>query len=148
MDALRRSIAGLRAPDLADRALLPALQALCVDFAERSGLEVTCHIDQAADDLRPATAEALWRITQEALTNVEKHAQARSVGVSLEYDPDALTLRIVDNGVGLAAEAESLPNRFGIRGMRERVEGLGGTLAVAGGASGTTVEARLPVVRV
>ena len=92
-------------------------------------------------------AEALWRVTQEALTNVEKHAQARSVGVSLEYEPDALTLRIVDDGVGLAAGAESLPNRFGIRGMCERVEGLGGTLALDGGASGTTVRARLPRIK-
>ena len=148
MGALRRSIAGLRAPDLADRALRPALQALCVDFAQRTGLQVTCEIDQAADDLRLTTAEALWRITQEALTNVEKHALARSVNVSLEYKPDAVTLRVVDDGVGLSAGAESLPNRFGIRGMRERVEGLGGTLALGSGASGTTVEARLPVVRV
>jgi signal transduction histidine kinase len=147
MDALRRSIAGLRAPDLEDRALRPALQALCVDFAQRTGLEVTCQINEAADNLRPAMAEALWRITQEALTNVEKHAQARSVGVSLEYEPDAVTLRIVDDGVGLAEGAKSLPNRFGMRGMRERVEGLGGTLALDGGANGATVEARLPVIR-
>lgn len=147
MDALRRSIAGLRAPGLEDRALRPALQALCVDFAQRTGLEVTCEIDRAADDLRLTTAEALWRTTQEALTNVEKHAQARSVGVSLEYEPDAVTLRIVDDGVGLAAGAESLPNRFGVRGMRERVEGLGGTLALDGSPSGTTVKARLPVIR-
>jgi signal transduction histidine kinase len=147
MDALRRAIAGLRTPDLADRALRPALQALCVDLAQRTGLEVSCQIDQAADDLRPATAEALWRITQEALTNVEKHAQARSVDVSVEYKPDAVALRIVDDGVGLAAGADPVPNRFGIRGMRERVEGLGGTLSLTGGASGTTVEARLPVIR-
>ena len=147
MDALRRSIAGLRAPGLEDRALRPALQALCVDLTQRTGLKVTCQIDQAADDLRPAMAEALWRITQEALTNVEKHAQARSVGVSLEYEPDAVTLHIVDDGLGLSAGAESLPNRFGMRGMRERVEGLGGTLAIDGGASGTTVKARLPVIR-
>jgi signal transduction histidine kinase len=147
MDALRRSIAGLRAPSLEDRPLRPALQALCVDFAQRTGLEVTCQIDQAADDLRPATAEALWRITQEALTNVEKHAQARSVGVSLEYEPDSVTLHVVDDGVGLPAGAESLPNRFGLRGMRERVEGLGGTLALDGGASGTAVTASLPIIR-
>jgi signal transduction histidine kinase len=146
MGALRRAIAGLRAPDLADRALRPTLHALCVDFAQRTGLEVHCQIDQAADDLRPATAEALWRITQEALTNVEKHAQARSVDVSLQYKPDAIALCIVDDGVGLAAGADSLPNRFGIRGMRERVEGLGGTLSLSSGASGTTVEARLPVI--
>jgi signal transduction histidine kinase len=148
MDALRRAIAGLRIPDLADRALRPALQALCADFAQRTGLEVSCQIDQAADDLRPATAEVLWRITQEALTNVEKHAQARTVDVSLQYKPNAVALRIVDDGVGLAVGAESLPNRFGIRGMCERVEGLGGTLLLNGGARGTTVEARLPVIRV
>ena len=147
MDALRRSIAGLRAPGLEDRALRPALQALCVDFAQRTGLEVACQIDPTADDLRSATAEALWRITQEALTNVEKHAQACSVGVSLENEPDAVTLRIVDDGVGLVAGAECLPNRFGMRGMRERMEGLGGSLALDGGAGGTVVEARLPVIR-
>jgi signal transduction histidine kinase len=148
MDALRRTIAGLRAPDLADRHLEPALQALCVDFAQRTGLTVTCQVDEAADHLRPAMAEALWRITQEALTNVEKHAEASSVGVSLACEPDAVTLRIVDDGLGLAEGGEFLPNRFGIRGMRERAEGLGGTLALAGGPSGTTVKARLPVIRV
>ena len=148
MDALRRTIAGLRAPDLADRHLEPALQALCVDFAQRTGLAVTCQVDEAADHLRPAMAEALWRITQEALTNVEKHAEASAVGVSLACEPDAVTLRIVDDGLGLAEGAESWPNRFGIRGMRERAEGLGGTLALDGGPGGTTVKVRLPVIRV
>ena len=147
MDALRRAIVGLRAPDLADRALGPALQALCVDFAERTGLDVTCQVDDPANDLRPAVAEALWRITQEALTNVEKHAEAGSVSVALMCEPDAVALRIVDDGVGLAEGAELLPNCFGIRGMRERVEGLGGTLAVRGGPSGTAVDAQLPVIR-
>jgi signal transduction histidine kinase len=147
MDALRRSIAGLRAPGLKDRALRPALQALCLEFAQRTGLEVTCRINEAADDLRQAMAEALWRITQEALTNMEKHAQATSVDVSLEYEPDAVTLRIVDDGIGLPAGAEARPNCFGLRGMRERVEGLGGTLILDGGTNGTVVEARLPLIR-
>jgi two-component system NarL family sensor kinase len=148
MDALRRAIAGLRAPDLADRSLGPALQALCIDFAQRTGLAVTCRIDEAADHLRPAMAEALWRITQEALTNVEKHAEASSVGVSLACEPHAVTLCIADDGVGLPEGAESLPNCFGIRGMRERAEGLGGTLAWDVGPSGTTVKVRLPIFRV
>jgi signal transduction histidine kinase len=147
MDALRRSIAGLRAPGLEDRALRPALQALCVDLAQRTGLEVACQIDPAADGLRPAMAEALWRITQEALTNVEKHAQARSVTVSLAYEPDAVALRIADDGVGLPAGVEARPNRFGLRGMRERVEGLGGKLALEGSEAGTVVQARLPIIR-
>jgi signal transduction histidine kinase len=147
MDALRRSIAGLRAPGLEDRALRPALQALCVDLAQRTGLQVTCQINEAADELRPVMAEALWRITQEALTNVEKHASAQSVAVALHFEPDAVILRIVDDGVGLPLGAESRPNRFGLRGMRERVEGLGGKLALDGNRGGTTVEARLPIIR-
>ncbi len=147
MDALRRSIAGLRAPSLEDRALRPALQALCVAFSQRTGLEVACQISPAADDLRPAIAEALWRITEEALTNVEKHAQAGSVTVSLACEPDAVTLRVADDGVGLPAGAEARPNRFGLRGMRERLEGLGGTLALQGDATGTVVQACLPVIR-
>jgi signal transduction histidine kinase len=147
MEALRSSIAGLRAPALKDRALRPALQALCVDLSQRTGLEVACQIDPAADDLRPAITEALWHITQEALTNVEKHAQAGSVTVSLACEPDAVSLRIADDGVGLPAGAEARLNRFGLRGMRERVEGLGGSLTLEDGGTGTVVQARLPVIR-
>jgi signal transduction histidine kinase len=146
MDALRRSLAGLRAPGLGDSALRPALQALCVDFGQRTGLEVSCHVDEGADDLRPALAEALWRITQEALTNVEKHACARRAGVILRCEPGSVLLQVIDDGAGLPPEAETSPNRFGLRGMRERVEGLGGALTLASSEQGTTVEARLPVI--
>jgi signal transduction histidine kinase len=146
MDALRRSLAGLRAPGLEERALQPALQALCVDFGQRTGLEVTYQVDEGADGLRPALAEALWRVAQEALTNVERHAQARAVQVSLRCEPRSAVLRVADDGVGLPTGAESSPNRFGLRGMRERVEGLGGTLTLQGGQGGTLVEASLPVI--
>jgi signal transduction histidine kinase len=146
MDALRRSLAGLRAPGLGDRALRPALQALCVDLRQRTGLEIACQVDPAADQLHSALAEALWRITQEALTNAEKHAQARSVDVSVACGPSAVTVRIADDGAGLPPGAESHPNRFGLRGMRERVEGLGGTLVLDGSERGTVVEARLPTI--
>jgi signal transduction histidine kinase len=146
MDALRRSIAGLRAPSLQDRPLRPALQALCVDVGQRTGLAVTCRVNECADGLSPALVEALWRVTQEALTNVEQHAQARTVQVALRCEPKSVVLRVADDGVGLPPGADSLPNRFGLRGMRERVEGLGGTLALHS-QNGTAVEARLPVIR-
>lgn len=146
MDDLRRSLAGLRAPGLEERALRPALQALCVDFGQHSGLEVTCQVDEGAESLRPPLAEALWRVAQEALTNVERHAQARTVQVSLECEPRSATLRVADDGVGLPDGAEARPDRFGLRGMRERVEGLGGTLALRGDRGGTIVEATLPVI--
>jgi two-component system NarL family sensor kinase len=146
MDDLRCSLAGLRAPGLEERALRPALQALCVDFGQHSGLEVTCQVDEGADSLRPALAETLWRVAQEALTNVERHAQARTVQVSLQFEPHAATLLVVDDGIGLPAGAEARPDRFGLRGMRERVEGLGGTLTLRGGQDETVVEANLPVI--
>jgi signal transduction histidine kinase len=146
MDDLRRSLAGLRAPGLEERALRPALQALCVDFGQHSGLEVTCQVDKGADGLRPALAETLWRVAQEALTNVERHAQARAVQVSLRCEPRAVNLRVADDGLGFPAGAEVKPDRFGLRGMRERVEGLGGTLTLRGDQGGTVIEARLPVI--
>jgi signal transduction histidine kinase len=146
MDSLRRSLAGLRSPGLGDSALRPALQALCVDFGERTGADVACQIDEATDHLRPALAEALWRVTQEALTNIEKHAQARRVRLTLSCKPSSVLLEITDDGVGLPPGAASGPNRFGLRGMRERVEGLGGTLTLSGTGDGTVVQARLPII--
>jgi signal transduction histidine kinase len=146
MEALRRSLAGLRTPGLGERALRPALQALCVEFGERTGLTVTCQVDAAADTLGPALAETLWRVVQEALTNVEKHAQARQVTVELTCASPAAQLRVTDDGIGLPPGAESAPNRFGLRGMRERVEGVGGTFTVRSNERGTTVEVVVPLI--
>lgn len=146
MEALRRSLAGLRAPGLGERALRPALQALCVEFGERTGLTVTCQVEGAADALGPALAETLWRVTQEALTNVEKHAQASQVTVLLTCAPPAAVLRVTDDGIGLPPDAEAVANHFGLRGMRERVEGVGGTFTVRSGDHGTVVEAVAPLI--
>ena len=145
MDALRRSVAGLRAPGLGDSDLRPALQAMCVDLGQRAAIEIDCQIGGGTDELNPTLAEALWRVTQEALTNVEKHAQAHRVQVSLTCEAGTITLQVKDDGIGLPAHAGSSPDHFGLRGMRERVEGLGGTLLLRGGQDGTLVQARLPL---
>jgi signal transduction histidine kinase len=145
MDALRHSIAGLRAPGLGDRDLRPALQALCVDFGQRVGLTVACELDACADDLRPALAETVWRMVQEALTNVEKHAEAGHVTVRLTCQPDAIVLRVADDGVGLPEQVDVGADHFGLRGMRERITGLGGRLTLSNDG-GAVVEARLPMI--
>lgn len=145
-DELRRSLAGLRAPGLGERRLSEALPALCVEAGQRAGLAVTCRVPAAADALSPAVAETIWRVAQEALTNVERHAQARRVEVSVEVWPEAVMAQVQDDGVGLPARPEDLPGHYGLRGLRERVEGLGGTLTLAG-ADGTRVAARLPLIR-
>jgi signal transduction histidine kinase len=145
MDELRRALLGLRSAGLGERPLAEALQSLCVETGQRTGLEVTCHAPANGAHLTPAAAEALWRVAQEALTNVERHAQARRVEMSLETEPSAVVLRISDDGRGLPAGAAALPEHYGLRGMRERVEGLGGSLMLSG-EQGTVVEARIPVV--
>ena len=144
MEDLRRSIAGLRAPGLGGRSLSQALQVDCVEFGERSGVEVECLVDPRLDELRPVIAETIWRAVQEALTNVEKHAQAGKVMVRAAPEHQEVNLRIADDGIGLPPDAENQPDCFGLRGMRERVEALGGSLKINGSDDGTLIEVLLP----
>jgi signal transduction histidine kinase len=150
MEELRRSIAGLRAAGLGERALGPALNELCVEFGARSGLSVSCQAEGDDHNLPPAVAEALWRVAQEALTNVEKHAQARSVAVSVTARDGQVVLCVCDDGIGIPAQQlasmRSSGGHYGLMGMRERIEGLGGRVKIELRAeSGLCVEAAVPL---
>jgi signal transduction histidine kinase len=146
MEDLRRSLANLRAPGLGERKLSDALKTLANELGSRAKLGIDLRIPPEADQLQPAVAEALWRVAQEALTNVEKHALARTAVVALELEPQLARMRVTDDGAGLPPDAEHRPGHFGLRGLRERVEGLGGTLMLSGASNqGTVVEARLPI---
>jgi signal transduction histidine kinase len=83
MAELRSSLAGLRAPGLEDRSFEPALQALCTEFEQRSGIKVVLALEGDPGSLPAAVTETLWRVAQEALTNVEKHAGAQQVTLTL-----------------------------------------------------------------
>jgi signal transduction histidine kinase len=147
MEGLRRSLDNHRTPGLGDRSLPEALQALCAEAANRCGAAIDCQLAEGADSLPPAVAEALWRVAQEGLTNVEKHAHARHVRMNLTLPSKEVVLRATDDGIGLSPGAEEKPGHYGLRGLRERVEGLGGTFTVAtAGTAGTVVEARLPLI--
>ena len=149
MAALRRTIAGLRTPGLGDRSLHQALLEHCVAVSQRSGMNVNCHIDPAIDRIPPVLAETLWMVAQEALTNVEKHAHATSTEVAATVSPQEVRLCIRDNGVGLPADAFERPGHYGLRGIRERVEGVGGILSVTSHGHhswATTIEAALPLI--
>lgn len=147
MEDLRRSLDGLRASGLSDRELTEALQTLGVETGQRAGLTVECYIAPQANQLTPALAETVWRVAQESLANVEKHAHARHVEVRLDLEPATVILRVKDDGAGLPFAAENQRGHYGVRGMRERVESLGGTLTVNSAETGTQVEARLPWVK-
>ncbi len=147
MEALRRTLAGLRAPSLENRPLSQALLDLSAETSQRTGMEVICQAAAEVDQFSQAMTEALWRVTQEALMNVEKHAAARHVQIDLQMRPEAVTLRVADDGIGLPQNPTNQPGHFGLRGMRERIEGLGGVLTLASnGPTGTLIEARLPLI--
>jgi signal transduction histidine kinase len=90
--------------------------------------------------------EALFRIAQEALSNVVRHAQAKRVAVALEFEPESVCLTVNDDGVGLAGPALNSENRgFGMTSMRERAEQLKGSFAVESEPdNGVQVSVRLP----
>lgn len=147
MEDLRRSLANLRAAVLGQRPLADALRTLCADASKRSGTSVECGLADGTNRLPPMVAEVIWRLAQEGLTNVERHAQARRVQISLALPSGGVRVQVRDDGVGLPADAENKPGHYGLRGLHERVEGLGGTFTVTTPETkGTLIEALIPLI--
>lgn len=146
IESLRSLIAELRPPALDQLGLAPALSSLVQRTADGNGLDVRADIEQVGgDDLSPDLQTTVYRIVQEALTNVVKHAQARTVSVSVTTADAEIQIGVLDDGVGFAT-TDVHDTGFGLTGMRERVELAGGELTIAAGPQGgTRVEARLPV---
>jgi two-component system, NarL family, sensor histidine kinase UhpB len=143
LEEVRRIARELRPEMLEHLGLVSALTELSRKFAEHSGLVIERRF---ADDLPPLSDDAelaVYRIAQESLTNVARHAQASHVEVTLQPGPDSVVLRVVDDGRGLD-EAAALNGHGGLRGMRERAMLVGGALAVKRGHDGG-VEVRLEV---
>lgn len=138
----RRIIEDLRPSALSNLGLIPALEILTQEFAQRSGLQLSLELtDTATDD---ADRLALYRLVQEALTNVMRHAKARHVRVTLGEADGWLQLHIRDDGQGFNPEAVGA-GHHGLLGMRYRIESLGGTLQLLSAPGrGTLVLARLP----
>lgn len=136
----------LRPTALDDLGLQVALVHYAERWSERSGVEVDFHVSGLDEDRLPPPVEtALYRVIQEALTNVHKHAVARHVSVVLQRLPGHVSAVVEDDGKGF--EHESIDkNRLGILGMRERIALVGGTLVVeSADGDGTTVIARIPL---
>lgn len=145
---VRRISRDLRPGVLDDLGLGPALKALTHDFAQRTGIETEFSTVVFRNRLDQDAKIALYRIAQEALTNVERHAGATKVEIDLRGHAKGATLRIADNGRGLPVNASKGAAGIGLRNMQERIEQLDGTLRILssrGPQGGVIIEASLPL---
>jgi len=145
---MRRIITDLRPSVLDDLGLIPAIEWQLSEFRKHSGLEMDLDVAAQSDmpALSPAHAVAVFRIFQESLTNIARHAGARTVRVAVGQTPEAFVLTVDDDGRGMTEQTPAGRSSYGILGMRERARHLGGELSIApreGG--GTRVRLTLPL---
>jgi PAS domain S-box-containing protein len=144
--SVRRIAADLRPVMLDDLGLVPAIEWLANDFTNRYGIAVEMRIEHGEASFNRDGATALFRIVQEALTNVARHADATLVTVSLSVEDDQYVLRVEDNGQGAAERLAPDGKSFGLLGMRERAHMLGGLVSInTGSGRGFVVTVRFPV---
>lgn len=148
---VRKITFGLRPTLLDELGLEPALSAFIDNQARTSSLAIELNVDGVSERLSPELEQACFRIVQEAVTNAERHAQAKRVAISVRQAQQRVYLAITDDGVGFSPElaAEKAERgHLGLVGMRERVRLLGGelhvTAATTGDRPGTRVEVTLP----
>lgn len=145
VDSVQRISAQLRPQMLEDMGLVPALEVYAEQFAERTGIRCRVHASEIPT-LPGAEATHVFRIVQEAMTNVARHARATRVDVSLVEVDGVLHVDIQDDGRGIAEDEQNSASALGMLGMRERARLLAGRLTVTGGPGrGTVVGLEMPV---
>jgi PAS domain S-box-containing protein len=146
VQATRRISSDLRPLMLDDLGLLPAAEWLVNNFIQRHGIHCRFTVDPPDLDLQDPHATAIFRIMQESLTNVARHAHASNVDITLDGSAGEITLRVRDNGCGFAPADPRKPNSFGLVGLRERVYLLDGEISVdTAPGKGATIEVRIPL---
>lgn len=146
--AIENVMSELRPPMLDDYGLLPALQWYANEFSGRTGIQVSVDGDEGIERLPQASEISLFRITQEALNNVAKHAHAGCVHITLERSDSQFIMSVSDDGVGIDAASHSASSRrpgLGMVTMRERTQAVGGRFEIgAASGRGTRVLVRIP----
>lgn len=143
--ATRRIAADLRPLMLDDLGLVPAIEWLAQNFGQRTGVVCSLKVEEEVE-LHEPYATAVFRIVQESLANVAKHAGASKVEVSIDRIPGAVVLQVRDNGRGFAPDAPRKPYSLGLMGLRERTQLLKGTLRVdSQPGQGTCIDVHIPV---
>ena len=144
MDSVRVITADLRPPVL-DLGLVPAIEWQVQEFGQRTGIACELALEDDDIELEAERATALFRMLQEALTNVARHARATQVEITLTRDQDRLQLAVADNGVGMPAQQPRGKKTFGLLGLRERALMAGGEVGIDSRPGRTTVRITLPV---
>ncbi|HEX4946473.1 MAG TPA: PAS domain S-box protein [Blastocatellia bacterium] len=146
IEAGRKIATELRPRILDDLGLIVALKWQAQEFQTRTGIQCTFHSAVETLTINPACATALFRIFQETLTNVARHAQATAVQATLQIQDHSLWLTVRDNGRGITVQEMMAVGSLGLVGMRERVLPFGGAVRICGQANqGTTVTVQLPL---
>jgi two-component system NarL family sensor kinase len=143
---LRRTVSALRAPITSDGSLESALSALSSTFQQKTGIPIHFRFSPNFPNLPEAHRLAFYRMTQEALTNVQRHAMADNAWVQLTADDRQVTLVLEDDGKGIDYQNGNSTGS-GLIGLRERAEQLGGIMQLAerqGGGTQLTVTVPLP----
>jgi two-component system NarL family sensor kinase len=134
----------LHPPLLDELGLVSAIRAYSEGYSQRTGIPLELLLPSYMPRLPQAVETALFRIMQEGLTNVHRHAGSQKGTLGLKYEHDRVELELVDYGRGLAPSASRIG--VGIAGMRERAHQLGGRLTIASGQTGTTLRVVLPIL--
>ena len=146
-ESIENVMVDLCPPVLGDTGLIPALRWHADLFTRRTGIATTVVGREPAPRLPLDLEIALFRIAQEALTNIAKHARATSVDITLRRENGSMTLVVADNGAGFEPAGPALqrePPRWGITGMRERAQAVGGSLRIESArGAGTRVIAQV-----
>ncbi len=147
---LRRVSRGLRPIYLEDLGLVPALEMLARDAQD--GLGVTAHVRAEGEPVRlpPEVELAVYRLVQESLSNVARHAEASMVQITLDFQPDHLEVKVEDDGLGFSPpdpiDDLAAAGHYGLIGMKERADAIGGRLSIMSAhRSGTTIQLTVPV---
>ena len=145
IQAVRAIINDLR-PAVLDFGLHAAIEWQAREFERRTGIACELQVDHEEFDMDDKAVTALFRIVQESLTNIMRHARARHVRIGMQRSDGRLSVTIADDGVGLAPDSRKKANAFGLVGIEERMLALGGICSASGNAQGgTTVTVSIPL---
>jgi signal transduction histidine kinase len=143
---LRTLLVELRPTKLEQHGLAQALQTLCQEWSNNQNIKAECSVVLNGMHLPAGVEEVIFRVAQESLNNIAKHAQAHSVQVSLVQGQKQITLSVTDDGRGFDPTTVYEHHKFGLLGMRERAQSVGGRLAIESDtACGTTIRLTLPL---